>query len=102
MPRTPNVSLQTRAVLACLIEAPQSWRHGYELSKRTGLKSGTLYPLLIRLSDQCLLEASWEKETAPGRPRRHLYRLTSAGRVLARGQAKSPSRVRIGSREKLA
>ena len=27
------------------------WRHGYELSQKTGLKTGTLYPLLIRLSD---------------------------------------------------
>jgi PadR family transcriptional regulator, regulatory protein PadR len=42
------------------------------------LKSGSLYPILVRLADRGLLETSWE----PGlgsRPPRHLYRLTSTG-----------------------
>jgi DNA-binding PadR family transcriptional regulator len=42
-----------------------------------------LYPILIRLADRGLLEASWEDGQPAGRPRRHLYRLTSEG--LARG-----------------
>ncbi len=41
--------------------SPRRWRYGYDLSKETGLKSGTLYPLLIRLSDQGLLEAEWRQ-----------------------------------------
>jgi DNA-binding PadR family transcriptional regulator len=98
-----NISLQTRLLLAALIEAPQRWRYGYELSRVTGLKSGTLYPLLIRLSDQGLLEASWEDDVVPGRPRRHLYRLTANGRALARQQAREKSgRVTFGAKEKLA
>jgi PadR family transcriptional regulator, regulatory protein PadR len=43
------------------------------------LKSGSLYPILVRLADRGLLETSWE----PGlgsRPPRHLYRLTLTGR----------------------
>jgi PadR family transcriptional regulator, regulatory protein PadR len=49
------------------------------------LKSGSLYPILIRLADRGLVEARWEEEQPAGRPRRHLYRLTSDG--LASAQA---------------
>ena len=84
MTRPPNISRQTCTVLAALLEQPQAWRYGYDLSKETGLKSGTLYPLLIRLSDQGLLEAEWRQPLQPGRPARHAYRLTEAGTALAR------------------
>lgn len=79
----PNQSLQTRAVLAALLEKPLAWRHGYDLSKATGLKSGTLYPLLIRLSDSGFLESKWEEPDQPGKPARHAYRLTASGKTLA-------------------
>jgi DNA-binding PadR family transcriptional regulator len=72
-------SAQTLSVLAALCQEPSQWQHGYALAKQTGLKSGTLYPILIRLADRGLVEACWQDEPAPGRPRRHLYRLTSAG-----------------------
>lgn len=84
MTRAPNISRQTRAVFAALLAQPQAWRYGYDLSKETGLKSGTLYPLLIRLSDQGLLEAEWCQPLQPGRPARHAYRLTDKGAALAR------------------
>lgn len=84
MPRAVNISRQTCVVLAALLAQPQAWRYGYDLSKETGLKSGTLYPLLIRLSDQGLLEAEWRQPLQPGRPARHAYRLTDAGAALAR------------------
>ena len=87
MTRPVNASAQTRRVLAALASQPQSWRHGYDLLKQTGLASGTLYPLLIRLSDQGLLESEWRPLTVPGRPARHAYRLTGAGRALAAAQA---------------
>jgi PadR family transcriptional regulator, regulatory protein PadR len=51
---------------------------------QTGLASGTLYPILIRLAERRLIEARWEDEQPAGRPRRHLYRLTSDGLVAAR------------------
>ena len=62
-------------MLAGLCDEPSQWRHGYALAKQTGLKSGTLYPILIRLADQGLVEACWQEEPQPGRPRRHLYRV---------------------------
>jgi len=76
-------SAQTLAVLAALRDEPSQWRHGYALAKQTGLKSGTLYPILIRLADQGLVEACWQDEPQPGRPRRHLYRLTADGLAAA-------------------
>jgi PadR family transcriptional regulator, regulatory protein PadR len=72
-------SPQTVAVLAALSEEPSHWQHGYSLATTTGLKSGTLYPILIRLADRGLVEACWQEEPQPGRPRRHLYRLTADG-----------------------
>jgi PadR family transcriptional regulator PadR len=86
MPRPPNASRQTHLLLAALLDQPRAWRHGYELAKETGLKSGTLYPLLMRLSDQGLLDARWQDSSQPGRPPRHMCRPTAAGLALAREQ----------------
>jgi DNA-binding PadR family transcriptional regulator len=73
-----------RVLLERLVaHAPQS-QHGYELMKETGLSSGTLYPLLMRMTDQGLVEAEWHAPTQPGRPARHAYRLTAAGLQFAR------------------
>ena len=78
------------ALLALLFEKAPGWIHGYDLMKATGLKSGTLYPLLMRMTDQGLVKAEWREPTAPGRPPRHAYRLTAQGLSLARG-ADTPS-----------
>jgi DNA-binding PadR family transcriptional regulator len=86
MPRKPNSSRQTRALLAAFLERSQTWRHGYDLAKETGLKSGTLYPLLMRLSEQGFLESRWQEAERPGLPPRHVYRLTATGLALAREQ----------------
>lgn len=79
-------SRQTLALLAALMEQPRTWHHGYELSKATDLKSGTLYPILIRLNDQGFLDSRWKDAERPGRPPRHVYRLTASGLALAREQ----------------
>jgi PadR family transcriptional regulator PadR len=68
-------SPQTLSVLAALFQEPSRWHHGYALASQTGMKSGTLYPILIRLADRGLVEACWQEEPQPGRPRRHLYRV---------------------------
>jgi DNA-binding PadR family transcriptional regulator len=87
MGRRPNRSRQTRLVLAALAEAPHRWWYGYDLARSVGLKSGTLYPLLIRLHEQGLLDAEWRSAETMGRPPRHMYRLTAAGAALARDLA---------------
>jgi PadR family transcriptional regulator PadR len=87
-------SPQTIAVLAGLAAQPSSWRYGYELGLEVGLKSGSLYPILMRLSDQGLLEATWESDPPHGRPPRHLYRLTTSGLQLAVDLAAAPGPAR--------
>lgn len=84
MARRPNSSVQTRQLLEAMLLHPRSWHYGYELSKLTGLKSGTLYPLLIRLSDQGLLESRWQDAERAGKPPRHAYKLTPDGLAFAR------------------
>ena len=80
-------SAQTVAVLQALAEDPSQWRYGYDLCTQLGLQAGSMYPILIRLADRGLLETSWETERVPGRPARHLYRLTGAGRAYASSAA---------------
>jgi DNA-binding PadR family transcriptional regulator len=77
--RSRKPSPQTVAVLRALAEEPTAWRYGYELCQLVGLAAGSMYPILIRLADRGLVEAAWETDAQPGRPPRHLYRLTGAG-----------------------
>ncbi len=79
MQRNRPPSEQTTTVLLALAADPTAWRHGYDLCQQTGLKAGTLYPILIRLADRGWLETMWETEIPAGRPPRHLYRLTETG-----------------------
>jgi DNA-binding PadR family transcriptional regulator len=84
VPRRPNRSIETRKLFAALLQQPRGWHYGYELSKHTGLKSGTLYPVLIRLNDQGLLESKWIEPDPPGKPPRHAYKLSPSGLAFAR------------------
>jgi PadR family transcriptional regulator PadR len=84
MTRRSRFSAQTLSVLTVLEADPASWQHGYLLARQTGLRSGTLYPILIRLAERGLVEACWEDGQPAGRPRRHLYRLSSDGLAVAR------------------
>jgi PadR family transcriptional regulator PadR len=76
--RSRRPSPQTVKVLEALAADPSAWRYGYELGLEVGLRSGSLYPILVRLCERDLLEAKWEDGPRLGRPR-HLYRLTSSG-----------------------
>jgi PadR family transcriptional regulator PadR len=88
MDRTVRLSSQTRAILLAFLERASQWRYGYDLSRETDLKAGTLYPILMRLSDAGWLEARWEEPSSHGRPPRHMYRLTQDGRAGARAATK--------------
>lgn len=84
MARTPNSSPHTRAVLTALAATHPRPSYGYDLSKATELKSGTLYPILQRLHEQGYLDAQWEDSPHAGKPARHIYTLTPEGLTLAR------------------
>src|SRR5947209_16085684 len=79
MARTRRPSPQALKVLDALAASPSVWRYGYELGSELGLRSGSLYPILVRLFDRGLLEAKWEESSGAGRPPRHMYRLTAEG-----------------------
>jgi PadR family transcriptional regulator, regulatory protein PadR len=87
MARTRRLSAQATAVMLALADDPSAWRYGYDLSRQLGIKAGTMYPVLMRLSERGWLETSWEAEPAPGRPPRHLYRLTADGLAWLRAGA---------------
>ena len=84
MGRNRRPSKQMLTLMEALSGRTQAWRHGYDLMKETGLLSGTLYPLLMRMTDQGLVEAEWREPEQRGRPARHIYRLTATGIALAR------------------
>ena len=71
-------SPQTLLVLQTFLAAPANWQYGYDISRATGVKSGTLYPILMRLEDGGLLDSRWEAAET-GRPPRHMYQLNSEG-----------------------
>nr|MDQ6910628.1 PadR family transcriptional regulator [Actinomycetota bacterium] len=62
-------SAQMVSVLNALAADPSRWRCGYDLGIEVHLKSGSLYPILVRLADRGLLEASWEPSRASRPPR---------------------------------
>jgi PadR family transcriptional regulator, regulatory protein PadR len=79
--RDVRVSLQTLRVLEAFLENPTDELAGADVQKRSGLASGTLYPILLRLESAGWFVSRWENidPARAGRPRRRFYRLTSSG-----------------------
>jgi PadR family transcriptional regulator PadR len=87
MGQVPRLTLQTELVLRAMLAEPGAQRYGLELRDETGLRSGTIYPIIARLEHAGWLAGSWEdpgEHVAAGRPRRRYYRLTGEGAELAR------------------
>jgi PadR family transcriptional regulator PadR len=74
---------QALDVIAEFMENPSERHWGYELAKRTGLRSGVLYPILRRMLDEGWLDDGWEDpaEIEASRPPRRYYLLTAAGQA---------------------
>jgi PadR family transcriptional regulator PadR len=87
-----RLSPQTLLLLDAFLEQAEEWKYGYDLSRVTGLKSGTLYPILMRLAGRKLLETEWEASTEAGKPPRHMYRFTPEGLRFARANVKANTR----------
>jgi len=80
-----RITKPTRLVLAAFMERPADEQYGLDVAKATGLKSGSLYPILGRLEEKGWLTSRWEDTDpeAEGRPRRRYYQLTGGGIALA-------------------
>jgi PadR family transcriptional regulator, regulatory protein PadR len=76
-----RISLQTLRVLEAFLENVAEELAGADVQKRSGLASGTLYPILLRLESAGWFVSRWERvdPAAAGRPRRRFYRLTPDG-----------------------
>ncbi|GAA0266166.1 PadR family transcriptional regulator [Cryptosporangium japonicum] len=81
-----RITVPTARVLAALLADPDADHYGLELMQAAGLASGTLYPILRRLTEAGWLTASWEDvdPAEAGRPARRYYRLTAEGATEAR------------------
>jgi DNA-binding PadR family transcriptional regulator len=90
-----RLSPQTLLVLDAFLDHVEDWKYGYDLSRVTGLKSGTLYPILMRMAERNLLQTQWEA-SEPGKPPRHMYRFTPEGLRLARANATAHARGDLG------
>ena len=88
---------QTTMVLAEFLRSETEWRYGYDISRNTDLKSGTLYPILMRLAEHRMLKTSWET-AEEGKPPRHMYKLTTEGLGYAREQVTAAKRASSGKR----
>ena len=84
MPAETRITYPTALVL---LAVAGGLRHGFDIIDATGLRSGTVYPILRRLEDAALLRSQWEAEAmarAGGRPPRRYYEHTGAGAQAAR------------------
>ncbi|MGW5721581.1 PadR family transcriptional regulator [Amycolatopsis sp. NPDC003865] len=67
---------------AALMAAPDDRHWGYQLSKKSGVRSGAMYPRLTSMLEEGWLEDGWQtQEEAAGRPPRRYYTLTEKGKV---------------------
>ncbi|WP_109488924.1 helix-turn-helix transcriptional regulator [Occallatibacter savannae] len=82
---SPRITGPTLKVIGAFLSRPVDKQSGVEISKATGLASGTLYPLLFRLEEAGWLQSEWEAvvPSEVKRPRRRLYRMTAVGSVAA-------------------
>ncbi len=71
----------TLQVIGQMLTAPDGGVSGAEIAKVTGLRPGTLYPILYRLEKAGWASSRWEEgdPSEMGRPRKRLYRLTATG-----------------------
>ena len=74
-----NVTYPTTLVLDAVARGA---RYGFDIADRTGLQTGTVYPVLRRLESLGFVRSSWESEKIARReqrPARRYYEITSAG-----------------------
>ena len=63
---------------AVLMSAPHDKHWGYDLSKKSGVRSGAMYPRLRQMLEAGWLSDGWETEVE-GRPARRYYEVTDDG-----------------------
>lgn len=71
-------SAASATVAKALLSQRSKRQWGYDLCKRSGVKSGVLYPILARMEGEGWLRSDWDDSTKPG-ARRRFYEVTDEG-----------------------
>lgn len=91
----------TYATARVLQALDEGIRHGFDIAEATGLRGGTVYPILRRLEEDGLVASSWEAAAIgrrEGRPSRKYYRLLPPARaVVEEARERFPFPLRGGS-----
>jgi DNA-binding MarR family transcriptional regulator len=85
--REPRLTHASLKILRALLDNPTVRLSGADLHRRSGVFTGTLYPMLLRFEAAGWMDSEWENidPKQAGRPRKRFYWLTPTG--LARAQA---------------
>jgi DNA-binding PadR family transcriptional regulator len=87
-----RVTKPTLAILGAIAEHEQPiW--GLALAKQVGLATGTVYPILDRLTDLGWVSFSWDTDESAKGPRRKFYSMTTEAREAALALVKANENV---------
>lgn len=86
--KKPRITQPVLKVLRVFLDSSNAEIAGSDVRERTGLATGTLYPILLRLEGYGWLESQWEdiNPSEAGRPRKRLYRITNSGADAAQSE----------------
>ncbi|CCB73276.1 MULTISPECIES: PadR family transcriptional regulator [Streptomycetaceae] len=90
--RLTRPTLEVLQVLLASTDDDPAW--GLRICEEAALGSGTVYPILDRLTERGWIASQEEVVPHPGRPARRFYTLTGTGRKLAEEAVRS----RLGQR----
>jgi PadR family transcriptional regulator PadR len=89
-------------VAGALMAEPNGRHWGYNLSKRSGVRAGAMYPMLTKFLDNGWMTDGWEdpETITEARPPRRYYELTRLGKselgaILASASTRRPMTSRV-------
>lgn len=82
---TPRMTVTTQLVLKALLANESGEMCGLDIARMTGMYTGTVYAILVRLQTVGWLRSRWEQidPVVEGRPARRYYAVTDSGRTAA-------------------
>jgi PadR family transcriptional regulator PadR len=68
----------TRRIAAVFLALPDDHHYGWDLSRKAGVNSGSMYPILTRMVADCWLRDGWD-DLPEDQPQRRYYSITVLG-----------------------
>lgn len=94
-----RITIPTLKILSVLYSDLDGEHYGFDLTKKTKLLSGTVYPILMRLEMHGIVRTEWE-EVDPkeaGRGARKYYKLTAKGILRSREELEAARAISAAS-----